>query len=358
MTEVLQATKSALLRLSPVGATLWIIRIGIIALLLWGVVGSIIANRYSAAQWGDFVVFGLAIGSIYALVALGYTMVYGVLRLINFCHGDIFMFGAFSAYFAAAPLARAGTLEEDPVLGLAAIFAVAMGISAGLALLVERVAYRPFRHVQSLAPLICAIGASFVIQQSARGLFGSTVKAYPEISWLQGDFSVLSWAVPKLQAIVFLAAVTVMLLLYLVVMRSKLGRAMRALAEDRDAAALMGIDIDRVIVFTFLLGGLTAGVAGVLYALIFTQVHFFMGFVPGIKAFCAAVLGGIGNIPGAMLGGLFLGTVESLGPALVLEGLNIPAPYQLRDAIAFVLLVLVLIFRPSGFLGERIQRRA
>lgn len=354
----LTATRDFLRRLTFVDIILWGIRIGLIVVITWGTIGTLLLGRYTVEQWFDFVMFGLTMGSVYALVALGYTMVYGVLRLINFCHGDIFMFGSFTAYFVAAPLGHSHFLDKHPVVGIGIILLVAMAVSATLAVAVERIAYRPFRHVRSLAPLICAIGIIFILQQSARGLYGSTIKAYPEISALKGNLLVVGFTLPRIHLVILLAAGAVMVILYLIVMRTKLGVAMRALSEDRDAAALMGIDINKVIVFTFFLGGSMAGVAGVLYGLIFKQVYFFMGFVPGIKAFSAAVLGGIGNIPGAMIGGLFLGIIESVGPALFLDGLGIPAPYQLRDAIAFTLLVFVLIFRPSGILGERIQKRA
>ncbi len=174
---------------------------------------------------------------------------------------------------------------------------------------------------------------------------------------MKGEWQIGPLHILKTQAIVLVAAVVMMLLLYAVVMRTKTGKAMRAVAEDRDAAALMGIDVDRIIVITFALGGAMAGAAGILYALVFKQVQFFMGFIPGIKAFTAAVLGGIGNVPGAMLGGLFLGVVESVGPALFLDGLGIRAPYQLRDVIAFTMLLIMLIFRPQGFLGERLATK-
>jgi branched-chain amino acid transport system permease protein len=170
-----------------------------------------------------------------------------------------------------------------------------------------------------------------------------------EGQWMVGVFRIL-----KFQAVVIVAAALMMAALYSFVQRTKIGKAMRAVSEDKDASALMGINIDKMIVITFIIGGMSAGAAGVLYAIMFKQVHFFMGFIPGIKAFTAAVLGGIGNIPGAMLGGIFLGLIESVGPSLFLDGLGIVASYQLKDAIAFTVLVLVLIFRPTGILGERL----
>jgi branched-chain amino acid transport system permease protein len=296
-------------------------------------------------------------GSVYALVALGYTMVYGVLRLINFAHGDIMMTGAFSGYFVATAFAGSGFLDRDPVLAMLAIMAVAVTTSTTIALLTERLAYRPFRRVRGLAPLICAIGVSFFLEQTFRGAFGAGVRAYPDPKWQKGTISVFGFGVPILQIMVVAAALISMAILYVIVQRTKMGTAMRAVSEDADAAALMGIDVDRVVVFTFALGGAMAGIAGVCYGFIFKQVYFYMGFTPGIKAFGAAVLGGIGSVPGAMLGGLFLGIVESVGPALFLDGVGIPAPYQLRDLIAFTLLIMVLIFRPYGILGERMAKK-
>ncbi len=203
-------------------------------------------------------------------------------------------------------------------------------------------------------PLITAIGASFFLQYVFRGLYGSGFQAYPVVTALEGHFELGSIRVLKFQALVIVAAGLLMVALYQFTQRTRLGKALRSVSEDKEASALMGIDVDRMISMTFMIGGAAAGAAGVLYAIMFKQVHFFMGFIPGIKAFTAAVLGGIGNIPGAMLGGIFLGLVESVGPSLFLDGLGIVAPYQLKDAIAFTMLVLVLIFRPSGILGERL----
>jgi branched-chain amino acid transport system permease protein len=336
---------------------LWALRIGVVLVVVVGSIATLIANRYTAAQWFDFIMFGLTIGSIYAQIALGYTMVYGVLRLINFAHGDIVMTGAFAGYFVATPLDRAGYLEAHPVLGMGAILAVAIITSTSIAVLTERIAYRPFRRVVGLAPLICAIGVSFFLEQTFRGMFGSAVKSYPSPSWQRATFAVGAFNVPRVDVLVISLALVFMGVLYLIVQRTKMGTAMRAVAEDGEAAALMGIDVNKVVVFTFVLGGAMAGIAGVFYAFVYKQVYFFMGFTPGIKAFGAAVLGGIGNIPGAMLGGFFLGMVESVGPTLFLDGLGSPAPYQLRDLIAFTLLIMVLIFRPQGLLGERMAKK-
>ncbi|HZZ21518.1 MAG TPA: branched-chain amino acid ABC transporter permease [Roseiarcus sp.] len=348
---------SSLARFTFVDVVLWALRIGVAMVVVGGSVGTLIKGRYGAVQWFEFLVFGVTIGSVYALVALGYTMVYGVLRLINFAHGDIMMTGAFSGYFVAAAFAENGFLDRYPVLAIFAIMAVAIATATVIALLTERLAYRPFRHVRGLAPLICAIGVSFFLQQTFRGAFGSGIRAYPDPKWQKAAIPLFGFGVPVVQIMVVAAAVVAMAILYLIVQRTQMWTAMRAVSEDADAAALMGIDVDKVVVFTFALGGAMAGVAGVCYAFVFKQVYFFMGFTPGIKAFGAAVLGGIGSVPGAMLGGLFLGIVESVGPALFLDGIGITAPYQLRDLIAFTLLIMVLIFRPYGILGERMAKK-
>ncbi|MBA3531570.1 MAG: branched-chain amino acid ABC transporter permease, partial [Ardenticatenales bacterium] len=276
---------------------------------------------------------------------------------INFAHGEIFMAGAFTAYFAAQPMFASGFLNANPVIGILVIFLVAILTSVTVAVLLERIAYRPLRRAPRLVPLITAIGASLFLQYTFSGLYGSGVKTYPTIEVLDGRMSILGITILKAQALVIVAAIVLMIALYLFVQYTKTGKAMRAVAEDQATATLMGIDVDAIIVRTFMLGAALAGAAGVLYALLNKQVQFSMGFQPGLKAFTAAVLGGIGNIPGAMLGGLFLGLIESLGPVLVLEGWNIPSANQLKDAIAFVMLVLVLIFRPTGILGERLSKK-
>jgi branched-chain amino acid transport system permease protein len=344
-------------RITFVDVFLWAFRIVVVLIVVVGSIATLREGRYTARQWTDFVQFGLAQGGIYALIALGYTMVYGVLNMINFAHGEVFMSGAYIAYYVAAPLGRSGFLNAHVIAGLLVLLMVAMAVSMGIAVLVERIAYRPLRRAPRLIPLITAIGASFFLQYTFRGLFGAGVQAYPDIRALSGEWQIGPLHLLRTQAIVLAAAIVMMLVLYGIVMRTKLGKAMRAVSEDRDAAALMGIDVDRIIVFTFALGGAMAGAAGIMYALVFKQVYFFTGFVPGIKAFTAAVLGGIGNIPGAMLGGIFLGVVESVGPALFLDGLGVRAPYQLRDVIAFTMLLIMLIFRPSGFLGERLATK-
>ncbi len=344
-------------RFGFVNVALWGLRAAVVAVVAAGTAGTLIKGRYGIADWLEFLAYGVTMGSVYALIALGYTMVYGVLRLINFAHGDIMMTGAFSGYFLAAYFDLTGFLRHDPALAMLAVLALGVATSTIIALLTERFAYRPFRGVRGLAPLICAIGVSFFLEQSFRGAFGSGVHAYPDTIWQNETVSLLGFGIPVVQIIVVAIALASMTVLYLVVQRTRMGMAMRAVSEDADAAAMMGIDVDKVIVFTFALGGAMAGVAGVSYAFVFKQVYFFMGFTPGVKAFGAAVLGGIGSVPGAMLAGLFLGIVESVGPALFLDGIGIPAPYQLRDLIAFTLLIMVLIFRPYGIMGERMAKK-
>ena len=344
-------------RLTFVDVALWTLRLLVLVVVVGGTIGTLIHTNYGIAQWFDFLMFGVTIGSIYAQIALGYTMVYGVLRLINFAHGDIMMTGAFSGYFVATSFDRSGFLGAHPVIAVLGVLAVSVAISTGVAVLAERVAYRPFRHVRGLAPLICAIGVSFFLEQTFRGMFGASVKSYPDLHWAAASFTVAGLNVPKIDILVIGCAVLSMAVLYLVIHHTKMGTAIRAVSEDAEAAALMGIDVNKVVVFTFMLGGVMAGIAGVFYAFVFKQIYFYMGFTPGIKAFGAAVLGGIGSVPGAMIGGFFLGIVESVGPTLFFDGIGIPAPYQLRDLIAFTLLIMVLIFRPNGLLGERLAKQ-
>ncbi|HZA29919.1 MAG TPA: branched-chain amino acid ABC transporter permease, partial [Propionibacteriaceae bacterium] len=230
--------------------------------------------------------------------------------------------------------------------------------SALVAMLLERVAYRPLRGSPRLIPFITAIGASFFLQYAVAGLVGTDVKSYPSVDALSGSLTIAGFRILKVHLLVIVAALVMMAGLYLYVERTKAGRAMRAVAEDQEIARLMGINVNRTIARVFVVGGAMAGAAGLLFGLVFGNVHFFSGFLPGIKAFTAAVLGGIGNIVGAMVGGLTLGSVESLGPSLVLVGLDVPAAHQLKDVVAFSTLVLVLIFRPTGILGERVSERA
>lgn len=349
------------LEIDYVDLFLWLFRTAIIILVIWGTVAKVFfgqGTQYSAAAWLDFLIAGLAQGSLYALIALGYTLVYGVLFMINFAHGEFFMSGTMTAtIFVAIPLGSAGYLDSHPFLSMGAIMLTAMVISVAVALLTERIAYRPLRRAPRLVPLITAIGASFFWQYFFRGLYGSEITPFPAIPIFQGTLDVFGVEIQRTRIVVMVASVIMLIGLYLFVMRSKTGKAIRAVAEDKDVAALMGVDVDRTIAITFAVGAAMAGAAGILYGLMFGQTHFFMGFIPGIKAFTAAVLGGIGSIPGAAIGGLFLGMIESVGPPLFLEGLGIPGAHQLKDVIAFTMLVLVLIFRPQGIIGERLSEK-
>jgi branched-chain amino acid transport system permease protein len=344
-----------------IGLFLWLFRASIIVIVVWGTVAKVFfgqGNAYTTGDWIDFLVAGLAQGSLFALIALGYTLVYGVLFMINFAHGEFFMSGTMTAtVLVATPLSASGFLDRNPFVSLVVIFAVSMLTSVGIALLTERVAYRPLRRAPRLVPLITAIGASFFWQYFFRGLYGSALVPFPEMEIFKGEWTILGIEILKTRGSVMIASVIMLIGLYLFIMRTKTGTAIRAVAEDKDIAALMGINVDRTISITFATGAAMAGAAGILYGLVFRQVHFFMGFVPGIKAFTAAVLGGIGSIPGAALGGLFLGLFESIGPPLFLEGLGIPGAHQLKDVIAFTMLVLVLIFRPQGIVGERLAEK-
>jgi branched-chain amino acid transport system permease protein len=236
-------------------------------------------------------------------------------------------------------------------VALGVLFASAMAVSTGIAVLLERVAYRPLRNSPRLVPLITAIGASLFLQNTFQGFFGAETRGYPRPDLLSGTIKAGSVSFDKVDIVVVVTAAVLMLALQAFVRRTKTGRAMRAVAEDREIASLMGIDVDRVVVVTFVIGGMLAGVAGVLYSLAFGQVSATMGFLPGIAAFTAAVLGGIGSIPGAALGGLLLGIAESVGPYLLLSGVHAPSPFELKGVITFSVLVLVLIFRPGGILG-------
>ena len=341
------------IRLDVIKLILWTIGGGLILFALWGSFLTLQGGRFGPDDWARFVVAGIALGSVYALIALGYTLVYGILFMINFAHGEVFMWGAFSAWFTAAGLNDAGIMAASPVISFFLVLATAMIVSMTIAILLERIAYRPLRGAPRLVPLITAIGASLVLQYTARGFFGSGIRAYPDYTLFNGavDLGFISVGVDVL--VVILAAIALMLGLYVFINRTRTGRAMRAVSEDKDVAAMMGINVDRIIVTTFAIGGMLAGSAAILYTMLFNQVHFFMGFLPGIKAFTAAVLGGIGNIIGAAIGGLILGILEQVGPNLFLSGFNIPSPNQLQDVIAFSVLVLVLIFRPSGILGRK-----
>jgi branched-chain amino acid transport system permease protein len=330
-----------------------VLALAVAAFVIIGAYLTLSQGRYPLEFWETVIVAGIALGSVYALIAIGYTLVYGILFMINFAHGEVFMSGAFTAVFAAQAMDEAGMVDANPVLSFSIVMVISMLTSMIVAILLERIAYRPLRGAPRLVPLITAIGASLVLQYTFRGFYGAGIEAYPTWPMFDGSFEILGVTIPVARAVVTVAAVVFMFALWLFVERTRTGRAMRAVSENKDVAAMMGINVDRIIVVTFAIGGVLAGAAGILYTLIFNQVSYSMGFVPGIKAFTAAVLGGIGNIVGAMLGGLALGLLEAVAPFLILEGYGIPSPNQLKDVVAFSVLVLVLIFRPTGFLGRK-----
>jgi branched-chain amino acid transport system permease protein len=304
----------------------------------------------------NYLILGLTRGSMYALIALGYTLVYGVLQLINFAHSEVFMSGAFGSYAIVHLLVGDGKATPSWAVPFILIIGILSGAvtAAVIAWMLERVAYRPLRKrgAPKLAFLISAIGASFFLSQLAGKLFGRlTSNSFPAF-WDQNAvaFTIDGADVRVLQLVIIVSAVVMMIFLDRLVSVTKLGRSIRAISEDAPTAALMGIDIDKTISRTFVIGGLLGGAAGFLFGLNFSFGNT-MGFIPGVKAFAAAVLGGIGNIRGAMIGGLLLGIVENLVPVV-----NIDTRWT--DVVAFVVLVLVLMFRPTGILGERLGRAA
>lgn len=353
--NLLRGLANIIRQLFQINNVLWVLRIATVGVVVWGSVSTLIAGTFTLSQWIDFVIFGLSQGSVYALIALGYTMVYGILRFINFAHGEIFMTGTIIGFLVSDALSKSGFWAAYPFLSLVLALFSAMLSSALVAVIVERLAYRPLRNAPRLIPLITSIGMSFVLQNIFRGVFGAGIKTYPASPLFKGSQSIANFSINNSDIWVIGTALLMMAGLYFFVERTKVGKSMRAVAEDKEIAALMGINVDRVIMITFIVGGLLAGTGGFLFGQVFRSVNYFSGFVPGIKAFTAAVLGGIGNVRGAMLGGLVLGLAESLGPALVLAGLGIPAPHQLKDVVAFTVLVLVLIFRPTGLLGEHLS---
>ncbi len=283
---------------------------------------------------------GITWGSIYALIALGYTMVYGVLKLINFAHGEIYMMGAMTGYYAARWLGLAG---EPSLGGLALVLLISMATCGLLGALLERVAYRPLRTAGRLAPLITAIGVSLLLQNGGQLVFGADPKFFPPLLRSTEVVRVGGIALSNIQLAVLVTAVALMAALQFVVQRTRFGRAMRAVSYDAPAAALMGVPVDRVILGTFVLGSMLAAAAGILIGLSNPKIDPLMGLMPGLKAFVAAVLGGIGSVPGAMAGGLALGVIETLVTAYLSS--------TYRDALAFVILVLILLYRPTGLFG-------
>jgi branched-chain amino acid transport system permease protein len=282
---------------------------------------------------------GLQLGAVYALIALGYTMVYGVLRLINFAHGDIFMFGSFVAYF----------LISRWHVPIYLVFPVTMAATALLGFLVEKIAYKPLRKAPRISLLITAVGVSLFLEYflSLNEIFSPNYIAFPRPIEVTGyDLTVI--VLTNMQIIIFSVTAVSLLLLYVLVYRTRQGRAMRALSHDQETASLMGINVDATISFTFVVGTALAGIGGILYGFAYPQINVFMGIMPGIKSFIAAVLGGIGLVHGAVIGGLIIGVSEVFVSAFISS--------TMRDGIIFIILLLVLLFRPNGIFGKRIEK--
>jgi branched-chain amino acid transport system permease protein len=299
---------------------------------------------------------GLVLGSIYALVALGYTMVYGILELINFAHGEVTMFGAMICLAViGAFVANGADINGLVIVSLGLLAAIAVCVALGF--LIERVAYRPLRRAPRLAALITAIGMSIVLQNLAMLIWGKQYVSFPPLLPLV-SFEVGGAVITNLQIFIVVLSCLLMAGLLLLIKRTRLGRAMRATAQAQDIAGLMGININTIISLTFMIGAALAAIAGVMVSAYYGLAHYHMGFMLGLKAFTAAVLGGIGNVAGAVLGGLLLGVIESLGAGYIgaLTGGFLGSHYQ--DVFAFFVLILVLVFRPSGLLGERVVERA
>ena len=292
---------------------------------------------------------GISLGSIYALIALGYTMVYGVLRFINFAHGDIFMVGAYAGFFLVpvfAPL-----LAAQPILGGAMVVIISMLLCATLGMVIERLAYRPLRSRPKLTVLITAIGVSLFLEFTGQlpFIFGPTPRTFPDLVPDSAVYHVAGMVISSAQIMVLVGSLVLMVLLRLVVQYTRIGTAMRAVSQNQTAASLMGVNLDRVISFTFALGSALAAAAGIMYASMYPKIDPLMGILPGLKAFVAAVVGGIGNIPGALVGGLIIGVVETLTTAYLSS--------TYRDAIVFGILIGILVFRPSGIFGKSVAEK-
>ena len=282
---------------------------------------------------------GLSLGSIYALIALGYTMVYGIIKLINFAHGDVYMLGAFVAFYAT-------TFFH---LNFFVALVVAMVLCGVLGVVIERIAYKPLRHATRITALITAMGVSYVLEYTTQYFAGSEVKTFPTDLLDNTAFSFGGVRITMMQIYIFVITIVLMIILTYIVSKTKMGRAMRAVSVDEDAAKLMGINVDTTISFTFFLGSCLAGVAGVLVGVYYNSINPLMGMTPGLKAFIAAVFGGIGNIPGAMIGGLFIGIAETLVTAY--------GSSLYKDAIVYLILILVLILKPDGLLGKNVKEK-
>jgi len=341
----------------------WALGILAVAYLGWRLIDVlIIQHTYGPDTWLRFLITGLILGGLYALIAIGYTLVYGILSMINFAHGEVMMIGCFGGYFVfeglnAIPAPNSTQpnltfLNSQPIISVILAFIVGMGVAAAAGYFLEKIAYRPLRNAPRLIPLISAIGASIFLQNAGQLMFGPQRRNYtnPDLLARGVGFNIMvagnDVVITYTGVLTFVLSILFMLGLYFLVQRTKLGRSMRAVAADKKTAALMGIDVDDVISKTFMISGALAGAAGVMWGIHTGLVYYYVGFLPGIKAFTAAVFGGIGNIPGAMIGGLLLGSIESLGPAAL--GWD----FQLKDVIAFLILILVLLFRPSGILGQ------
>jgi branched-chain amino acid transport system permease protein len=290
---------------------------------------------------------GLAVGGIYALIALGYTMVYGVLRLINFAHGDLFTMGGYLGLTLLTSFALTGRL--GPLLGIIVLAIMVMGLVAIAGAALERAAYRPLRESPRLSAVVSALGASIFLQNAIMLIYGAKMMVYPQDILPKVAINLFGLYIPLVRIIILSASVIMMAGLYAFIQKTKVGAAIRAAAIDQGAARLMGINVDQVIMIVFLVGPGLGGVAGLMVGLLYGQVNFTMGWVYGLKAFTAAILGGIGNIPGAMVGGILLGLIEALGAAYI--------SIAWKDAIAFLVLILILIIRPTGLLGERVAEK-
>ncbi len=290
---------------------------------------------------------GLAVGGIYALIALGYTMVYGVLKLINFAHGDLFALGAYLGFTVLVSFGLSGQIGTAPAILVCIV--MVMGLSALAGYLLERVAYRPLRHSDRLSAVVSALGASIFFQNAIMLVWGAQYRAYPASLLPNVTLRFAGQDIPLIRVAVLLASVLVMLVLYFFIHRTRMGTAIRASAIDQGAAKLMGIDVRRVITIVFMIGPALGGMAGVMVGVYYGQINFNMGQIYGLKAFTAAIIGGIGNIPGAMIGGLLLGLVEAFGAAYI--------SLAWRDAITFLVLIVILVVRPTGLLRERVAEK-